>query len=322
MSKLTRRQISSNKGKELLLKFLENEKPRTRRFSNAMLKSVWSYGLNLPYPIDSRRDLGKLPKVGRRCSPPDALIEQWARAVEKEEDLYLKLLVMSVMLHGWRPSHVCKLKQRNVRLDAGGMPVAIIANGYDEGFKTNAPIIAHLCENYSNSLMEFRKCLNSTLPERPLLPFRSTTGVVSLDREMTVDGFSRQWGRFRKKHCLPKLRPVDLRHWTASVYRRAGLSKVASAAFLGHYPSYGGSMRDWYDSPQDEDILREQQERLPDGTLGFLFPKIEITQGIPEEMLGVLGDYIAGKIGTMDMASQMETFRLRLLEKPISNAQL
>ena len=81
-------------------------------------------------------------------------------------------------------------------------------------------------------------------------------------------------------------------------------------------------MRDWYDSPQDEDILREQQERLPDGTLGFLFPKIEITQGIPEEMLGVLGDYIAGKIGTMDMASQMETFRLRLLEKPISNAQL
>jgi hypothetical protein len=319
---LTRKQLAGTKGKELILKFLENEKPRTRRFSNAKLKSIWIYGLDLPYPIDTRKDLGKLPKIGRRGSPQDSVVQQWAQAVRREEDPYLRLIVLAIMQHGWRPSHVCKLKQRNLRYDATGKPIAIIANGSEEDFKTSSPIIAALAEDMATALVEVRKMNPETLPERPLIPFRSVNGEIVANKEQEHHALRLQWKRFQEKHLLPTLRPVDIRHWVATVCRKSDLSKVASAGLMGHDPFYGGSMRDWYDSPQDEDILREQREVLPDGPIGFLFPRIEISAGIPEEAMTIVSEYLSGMIGTMDFVNQMESLKVRQSEKPVTTVQV
>jgi hypothetical protein len=91
---------------------------------------------------------------------------------------------------------------------------------------------------------------------------------------------------------------------------------------MGHDPSCGGSMRDWYDSPQDEDILREQRDRLPNGPIGFLCPKVEITPGIPEEALSMVSEYLSGKIGTMDLMNRLESLRGRQIERSVQTIQV
>jgi len=56
-----------------------------------MLKVAWSFGLGLPWPIDARRDLGKLPRTRRRESPSDAVMTAWKEAISHEPDLRLQL---------------------------------------------------------------------------------------------------------------------------------------------------------------------------------------------------------------------------------------
>ena len=111
---------------------------------------------------------------------------------------------------------------------------------------------------------------------------------------------------------------VDVRHWVASVCRRAGLSKQASAALMGHDSAAGNSMRDWYDSPQIIDLLEEQARLLPDGPSGYICPKVEIAEGVPEEVISLVSRYWEGKVATMEFANAIETLRLRHLEKPVN----
>jgi len=69
-------------------------------------------------------------------------------------------------------------------------------------------------------------------------------------------------------------------------------------------------------------MLREQRERLPDGPIGFLFLKVEISPGLPEEALSIVSDYLSGIIGTMDLMNRLENLKVRQMEKPISTIQV
>ena len=72
-------------------------------------------------------------------------------------------------------------------------------------------------------------------------------------------------------------------------------------------------MRDWYDNPAIEDILAEQAEYLPDGALGLLDSvKVELTEGLCPESVELLREYLAGRMGTMELANKVESIRLRL----------
>lgn len=145
----SRRQVAGPKGRELVLRHLEAiPKPSWGRVV-AALKPVWTYGLGLPWPIDSKRDLGRLPGVRRRESPNDSVMKAWKKALAFETDLYLKLVWLLIAQHGWRPSHVCKMKWRNVRFGEDGKPYAIVADGVRENFKTCSPIAAHLSLTWS-----------------------------------------------------------------------------------------------------------------------------------------------------------------------------
>ena len=122
----------------------------------------------------------------------------------------------------------------------------------------------------------------------------------------------RHWKRLQKRWSLPPLRPVDVRHWVAGACRRADMSKQASAYLMGHDPTQGGSMRDWYDNPQIGDVLAEQAEKLPYGPLGMLgYGSVEVEDGVPPDAAALMLEYLAGKIGTMEFATHAEAIRLR-----------
>ena len=309
---LTRRRLAGPRGRRILLEHLEHVPRRSWRWTVAALKAVWTMGLNLPWPLDPKRDLGRLPPTRRRESPPDVAVKAWSDALVHEADPYLRLLWLLVAQHGWRPSHVCRLKWHHVRLDSAGRPVAIVADGTEAGFKTSAPLAARLAPDVVEALEAWQRAAPEVLSEQPVLSRRSSTGRVAPSRENGADSLRVHWNRLRAKWHLPALRPVDLRHWCATACRRAGLSKQASAYLMGHDPTAGGAMRDWYDAPPLEDVFAEQAERLPHGPLGLLEPAAALlADGLPKEAVKVLQAYLAGELGTMELATRLEAVRLK-----------
>jgi len=52
--------------------------------------------------------------------------------------------------------------------------------------------------------------------------------------------------------------------------------------------------------------------RLPYGPLGFLEPPtVELEGGLSKEMVSLVSAYLAGQIGIMELATQMERIRLQ-----------
>jgi len=308
----TRRQLSGPKGRMLILAHLDKLPKPSWRWAVAAIKPVWTYGLNLPWPIDSKRDLPKLPRVRRRQSPPDAQVKTWAKALANEKDPYLRLLWLLLAQHGWRPSHVCRLKWRSVQYDDQGKPVAIVADGVQESFKTCSPVAARLAPDVVEALQQWREKAEMVSPDGPVLPWRSVKGRLMCSRDQTHGAFSTHWQRLERKWQLPHLCPTHLRHWVATTSRRAGLSKQATAYLMGHDATQGGAMRDWYDSPQLQDVFDEQAARLPYGPLGLLEPPtVELEGGLSKEVVSLVSAYLAGQTGTMEFASMMEKMRLQ-----------
>jgi len=308
----TRRQLSGPKGRMLILTHLDKLPKPSWRWTVTALKPVWVYGLNLPWPIDSKRDLPKLPRVRRRQSPPDAQVKTWANALANEKDPYLRLLWLLLAQHGWRPSHICRLKWRNVQYDNQGRSVSVVADGVQESFKTYSPVAARLAPDVVEALQVWKEKAEMVSPDGPILPWRSVKGQLISSKGQTYSAFRRHWQRLERKWQLPHLCPTHLRHWVATTSRRAGLSKQATAYLMGHDATQGGAMRDWYDNPQLHDIFDEQAARLPYGPLGLLEPPtVELEGGLSKEVVSLASAYLAGQIGTMEFATMMERIRLQ-----------
>jgi integrase len=306
----TRRQLSGPRGRTLILAHLDRLPKPSWRWIVAALKVVWIYGLSIPWPIDSKRDLPKLPRVGRRQSPPDALVKTWVKTLANERDPYLRLVWLLPGQHGWRPSHVCRMKWRNVQYNDQGIPVAIVADGVQESFKTSSPVAARLAPDVVEALQQWKEKAGNLSLDGPILPWRSVKGQLMFAREQTSQAFDKHWKRLEKKWQLPHLCPTHLRHFVATASRRAGLSKQATAYLMGHDPTQGGAMRDWYDSPQLQDIFDEQAARIPHGPLGLLDPPtVELEGGLSRDVVSLVSAYLSGQTGTMELATQMERIR-------------
>jgi len=311
LTQYTRRQLMGPKGRMLILQNLEHISRPSWRFVIAAIKPVWTYGLNIAWPIDSRRDLPKLPRTRQKQTPPDSVILRWKKALANETDEYLRLIWLFVAQHGWRPSHVRLLKWRNIQYDESGRPRAIVADGLTESFKTSSPIATRLSPDVVEILIAWEKRNGRQNPDCPILPWRSLIGGrIESMKILEPDQFRSHWLGIEKKWGLPRLRPSEIRHWVATTSRKSGLSKQASACLMGHDPTQGGSMRDWYDSPQLEDIFAEQEDRLPNGPLGFLDPlTIEIEGGLPKEIVDIVARYLNNELSTYDLGSQIEKIK-------------
>jgi integrase len=309
LSKYSRRQLAGPKGRTLILQHLDHVPKPSWRITLASIRPVWIYGLRIAWPIDARVDLPKLPRTRQGATPPDSIVLKWKKALANETDEYLRLMWLLVAQHGWRPSHVCRLKWRNVQYDECGKPRAIVADGLTESFKTSSPIAARLTPDVAELLMAWEKKIGRQSSDSPILPWRSLTASEDLQptRAQGTLQFRLHWIRLEEKWGLPHLRPKELRHWNASTARKSGLSKQASASMMGHDATQGGSMRDWYDSPRLEDIFAEQEDRLPNGPLGFLEPPIvEIEGGLPKEIIEIVTQYLNDELSTYDMGTGIE----------------
>jgi len=310
LEEFTRRQLAGPRGKQLILAYIAQLPKPSWRTKLAYLRSVWVNGLGLPWPIDNKVDIGRLPRTRRDPTPPDEQVKECAAALAREKDPYNRLLWLFPAQLGWRPSHVTGARWGDIQRDLSGHPRAIYMTGQQGEFKTYAPVVAYLPPDVVQALEEWQKLHPAPYPEAYILPWRSAKGQVCASRRMDMYTYRRHWQRLRKKYNLPALRPKDLRHWVSTACRKAGLSKVATAYLLGHDATEGGAMRDWYDNPRIEDILEEQEKCLPKGPLGLLMPsEVEIVSRVPSEAMALFEAYMAGEIGTIEFMTSIENIR-------------
>ena len=60
------------------------------------------------------------------------------------------------------------------------------------------------------------------------------------------------------------------------------------------------------------DVFLEQEDRLPNGPLGYLEPlTVEIEGGLPKEVFGMLTRYFSNELSTMEFANEIEKIRLK-----------
>jgi integrase len=231
--------------------------------------------------------------------------------MKKEPDVRLRLIWLFIAQHGWRPSQACLIKWRNIRYDTDGKPIAIVADGGQEDFKTSSPVAARLSPGVAEALTEYSN-KNPHTPEQTIFQLNGHP----MDHKNIMEIFIRLTDRWN----LPKLRPKDMRHWVCTQCRKVDLSKPASAYLLGHNAASGSAMRDWYDNPQKSEVFDEQSAKLPNGPLGLLdIPKVEIIQGLPSEALELLRSYMDGKIGVMEFMTKMESVRMNSARTEITS---
>lgn len=309
-------QLAGAKGKALLMDYLEPiPKPSWRNTVN-LIKGVWTYGTTIPFPLDLKRDLGKLPHTQRGMTPGDDVIKAWNEAMKHEPDTYTKLR-WHLFGMGLRPSHVARLKWRNIQY-TNGKPTAIYADGSKEDFKTRSPVAIRLNPQLIDLITKWSKESPDTYPEHFILPCRMLNGDIVAGRELGIQQAFNLWTQAKNKWKLPQLRPRDVRHWVSTISRKHGLSKQATAYMQGHDSAAGGQMRDYYDNPELQDIYDEQGAVFPNGPLGTLDPlEIKIIEGIPDDVLDLVRDYMDGKTGTMQFATSMEVARSRQ-NKPLN----
>jgi len=320
LERYSRRQLASRKGRELLLVYLLGKiSPASRKTQRATLKSVWEEGLHLPFPV-SRRDLGELPAVQERDSPPDEDVLPWVKAVEREEEPYLRGIMLAHLQFGVRPSHVCLFRWKHVRRGQDGRPNAIITTGLEQGNKRMTPVRARVPPDLADVLIELKQLFPGARPEDPIFPHRKPEGSFEGFVQMNTGNMAAQWRRFQAKHALRKLRPVDVRHWVATRCRKAGLSYVATHSLQGQKVN-SMHMRDRYDHPGGSDILEEQALVIPFGPVGLLCPKVEVNQALPAELVDALGKSLRGELLPSTIAEMITAYLTRQLNSQVAKIE-
>jgi len=311
IDRYSRPQLAGRKGKYLLLDHIAALPLRSRRPALSGLASVWKFGLNLPWPIDAKADIGKLPKTRRDLTPPDSTVKTWYERLLHETNPWLQSLWLLIAQLGLRPHTVARLRWTHVRYDEQGIPCEIRANGADEGFKTFADLACNLAPDVADALVRLRKWSSNSNDADPILPWMDGWGKVKHSRQATRKLYARHWDRMRNKYGLPKLRMKDMRHWVASQCRDSGLSEQARAYMQGHEQPIG-NMGEAYDNRGIEINLARQAEKLPHGPVGiFEKPDLEIVATLPGDLVATLIGYHDGKVGFTEVLSRLENWRLK-----------
>jgi len=310
LDEVNRRQLKT-RGRRLLRDYILRKPEGSRRFLTCHLKSYWECGLDLDWPINNKRDLGRFVPIGKRISPNDSMVKPWAEAIEHEPDIYTKSALLGIMQYGWRPSHIQNLKWRNVLDDESGDPYAIVADGAKEGFKTSAWIVAILYPDARRALKAWREQCPQIRPEGYIWPYRDAKGYIDNNRKLTEHGLHVLRRQFCERwHLKSGLTPNSFRHWVSYKLDRAGIEDKLEGALCGH-EIRGAVFTSQYDCREVRTLLDEEdadlKARLPYGPLGiFRRVDMEMAGEVPKEWVQLWMDLKSKKVFVSDSGAKIE----------------
>lgn len=311
LDRYTRKQIAGSKGKKLILEHIADSIPlRSRRCTLAGIRKVWTFVLDLPWPIDVDRDIGQLPKAGRRGVPRDSAIEVWNNRMRQEPNTYLQCLFDAMAQTGHRASTLAKLKWGHLRYDEDGKPCEIRANGADEGFKRFADVATHVSPDLAEELIKLRQWLGNPDEDALIFPRMDLRGNVDPSRETDHKQIRAHFVKLGEKYGLPDLLPSSLRHWVTAVCQDLNLPEQARAYMMGHEQPIR-NMGDVYNNRDIETNLARQAQVLPYGPLGkFAKAEAGLENEFPKEVVDVLRGYRENRKGFDEVLRVLEQWRL------------
>ena len=318
LSGYSKRQLRGPRGKRLLLDYLETVPKPSWRSRIAHLKAVWTRGLEIEgFPL-TKWDLPKLPPPGKRYSPEKSVVRAWSTAMEKNDDLYLKVLWLLIAQLGLRPSHIAHLRWADVARDAEGRPYGLDAKGVDGRFKTHADVRAWFPPDLAAAMDAWERATPLRGADKPILPWRTAWGKYHLGERLDKERIEGVWDAFRARKRregveLPMLNRVDLRHFVKSAGHDARMEEVALYLMQGQKPE---GMAGQYDNPKDpEQIFDRQRSALPAGPLGTLrAPTVEIVSGPAEAVTALVAAYMDGEMSSRDFQDRAEALRFEALK--------
>jgi len=274
---ITREQLVGTKGKRALIDFLCDKRVAYR----TAIRRVWKKGLNLPWPVDND-DLARPPRTRPSVAPETKKVLAFHEAMMKELRAERRLSWLMCINLGWSPADVVTTSIDEVQERSG------IHYIMRERQKTGTWMVA-------------------VIPEETLITLKKV-GKMHYKRGTVW----RWWHKVAQKHGIPPVTPRQARKWFKVHARESGLSKPATASMMGHDLA-GKDVQDWYDQPPIADILVEQSEKLPRGTLAtVLIPKVELI-GPDNEAMALWQDYKANKLTTTELMTKLEKLKTREL---------
>jgi len=323
----SRRQLAGAKGQRLILEHIVDNIPiRSRKSTLSGIEKVWKFGLNLPWPIDNDRDIGKLPRSKRRFTPHDDIVRAWNDRMVLEPSPYLRVQWLLLAQSGQRPQTISKLRWHHVRYEQN-KPCDIRVNGADEELKTFADVAMRLPPDLSDALVELRKWLKDPGANDPVLPWFDGWGALERTRSTSPYLIRSHMERLARKYGLPKLLPCEMRHWVTSKCREEPRLHEQARAFLQGHEQQIRDMGDHYDNCDVETNLARQAEKFPYGPLGvFTQPKVEIMGDLPSDIVATLLEYRDNNKGITEVTNMLEQWRLTAKQevafKPIEKGHL
>jgi len=272
---ITRRELSSTKGRMALVNFLSDKTAAYR----AGIKKVWTKGLCLPWPI-TKDDISRAKKVRPSVAPPTTDVLAFDAAMMKVSDDRKRLSWMMISQLGWSPADVVVTISNEIKEWNGIFYIE------RERQKTGSLIVAVIGPELKALIDKVGKF------------------------DVKADCLWNWWKSVTTRYKVKSLTPRQVRKWVKVRAREAGLSQPSTSMMMGHDTD---SMAGWYDKPPLEEILVEQSSMMPHGVLGLVkAPKVELVTE-DNEAMAIWHDFKEGKFGTMEMASKLETLRQRIL---------
>jgi hypothetical protein len=284
--------------KEYILAYLATKQTWSYWKLVSALKSYCEFGLQIPWPISMKRDVGRLQRHRIKETPRDNIVDEWLRKIPLIDDPYDRLFLEEHFEYGFRAhSHFAKLRWKHIRWEMGE-PTAIIAQ--DEDFKTMSPIIADIPPYLREDIKRWHDATLFKLDEDWIFPWRSLKGPIE-HREHSRASIREYWLRFQRPPLnTPKLSPGRCRSWVKSTMRRAGVDWKLREIRQGRDPA------EPYDECDLEDDLRDMRRALPNGVLGFhRGSDNQLVDGIPKRWLDLYPRVMNGQVKPSELVDEI-----------------
>lgn len=302
-------------GQEAVIAWIMALPEKSRAPLLAGVQSVWSFGIpDVAWPVTKRRDFGRkvFTKPDSRACPEDTDIAPIFRAAQREDDLYLKSLVLVALNEGGRPGNqLGQLRWSDIRECGNGL--AIVAESKPgRKFKSKAAIVARLPPIASDALRAWKAKTPFNGPDDYIWPRRKHGEMV---RTMSDDHtMAREWHTFLHRHQIVTwVRVANLRHWTEYRGEQDGVPQILLAFMRGHSVKAATEGALGYSSNRKvPKVLEDQEQRWPEGATGrFTASEVMVVDKLAPYM-AIITEYEKGQMTTAEAGAKLEGIRLGL----------
>jgi len=308
-------------GKESIIRWTMSLPEKSRRMGLASVESVWTFALDIPFPVNKKRDFGRraLKMSGQRDCPADSDIEPLYRAAQHEDDPYLRSMMLVELNTGLRPGNqLMALTWSDVR-DFDDVLAIVAGSTPSRRFKTDSKIVARLPKEASEALMAWRARTPNKAPSDFVWPRRHWGAIM--DRQSDDESLNREYRAFLRRHGLTTwVRLAHVRHWIEYRGDRDGISDVLLAFIRGHSVKDETEGRLGYGGNRGVENVLTDQAAWTDGPCGVFESQAVVRDGL-DPYMAVVSEYAGGRMTTADLANRMEQVRLRLANQSIIPSQ-